>query len=233
VADLLVIVPTRGRPGNAQRLVDAWKATHGFHHADLLLVVDADDPHAGAYRVLAEDQAAWPVEVRWMPTWQPMVAKLNGAAVEHVGRHNALGFMGDDHLPRTHGWAAAIVKALTELGTGVVYGDDLHRGQQLATHWFMTADIVTTFGAMVPAPVSHQFCDRAVMDLAATAGCLRYLPDVTIEHMHYAAGKAAKDPTYAIANKASGFRADQAAYELWRAEQLPADAAKVRAAVAR
>lgn len=225
MADLLVIVPSRERPRSAARLLTAWDATGAWAAADLLFAVDADDPTIGGYRRLPAGSA----RLHTVGAWESMVAKLNRVAVAHAGDYFALAFAGDDHVPRTVGWAGRYLAELRRLGTGIVFGDDGHRGRELPTQWAMTSDIVRALGRMVPAAVGHQFCDRAVLDLGAAAGCIRYLPDVLIEHLHYSVGKAAKDAGYERVNRMGQWRADEEAWLRWRAERLGADAAAVRA----
>jgi hypothetical protein len=222
--DLLVVVPSRGRPASAVRLLDAWDATGAWADADLLLAVDADDPAVAGYRPLAARGA----RLREFETWQPMVAKLNVCAVAAAGGYFAVGFMGDDHVPVTAGWAGRYLEVLRGLGSGMVWGDDLHRGPDLPTQWAVTSDIVRVLGRMVPAPVEHQFCDRAVLDVAEAAGCARYLPDVVVEHLHYSTGKAPKDAGYERVNSMERWRDDWAGYKRWRSGQFPADVAAVR-----
>jgi hypothetical protein len=224
MSDLLVIVPSRGRPGNARRLSKAFAQTCTAG-TRLVFVVDDDDPTAGDY---PSDGC----EIRSGGPWQPMVPKLNAAAVALAGEAFALAFMGDDHLPRTPGWDALMLDALHELGTGVVYGDDLLQRERLCTAWAMTSDIVRALGAMVPAPVGHMYCDNAVMALARSAECLRYLPDVVIEHMHPIAGKAAPDEGYVRVNRPEQYRRDEAIFGGWLARDMAVDAAKVRALLA-
>jgi hypothetical protein len=231
-ADLLIIVPTRGRPQSVSRVVEAWRDTDAFDVADLLFAIDADDPKIEEYRRELYGYAkSLKIKVRVSPTWRPMVPKLNSAALDHArfSSYAAIGFMGDDHLPRTRRWAQAYTEALEKLGTGVVYGDDGIQGQRLPTQWAMTSDIIREIGAMVPADVEHLYCDNAVMDLGAAAGCLQYLPDVLIEHMHPVAGKAAVDDGYARVNARGQYAKDRAAYEIWKVTKLPVQAAGVRA----
>lgn len=223
MAELLIIVPTLGRPDSIDRLLQAWDGTNAWQDADLTLAVDADDPHIDAYRQFATGA----VGLFEVPAWQPMVAKLNAAAAAVADRYTALGFMGDDHVPRTFGWAGAYLDVLRKLGTGVVYGDDLHRGRDLCTQWAMTADIVRALGRMVPAPVRQQFCDRSVMVLGQRLDRLRFLPHVTIEHMHYAVGKGVKDATALLGNREALFRADRAVFERWLSEDVDTDVDRV------
>jgi hypothetical protein len=230
VPDLLIIVPTRGRPQNAAAVLDAWYATDAWDHADLVFVVDADDPRRSGYLTLTNHPG---YGNKWMlheePEWQPMVTKLDKVATRCAGGYFALGFAGDDHLPRTVGWAKRYLDTLHELGTGIVHANDLFQGPNLCTEWAMTSDIVRTLGRMVPAPVDHLCSDSSVHDVGTAAGCLRYLDDVIIEHMHPVARKATYDATYELGNSTQRNILDGGTYRHWRQTQMQADVAKVRA----
>lgn len=224
---LIVIVPSRGRPQSVERLVTAWTNTHAYDDASLIFVIDRTDPHVDAYLDQADAELA-PMLVH--PGRPPMVEKLNAAAIGFARQSDIhLAFAGDDHIPRTPGWAKRYCDELDHLGTGIVYGDDLLQGDKLPTQWAMTADIVRTLGRMVPADVEHLYCDNSILDLGQAADCIRYLPDVIIEHMHPAAGKAVFDDGYQAVNNDTQIAHDRAAYEHWRAVQLPAQADAVRA----
>jgi hypothetical protein len=121
--------------------------------------------------------------------------------------------MGDDHMPRTVGWDAAYLEALRELGTGLVYGNDLLQGSSLPTQVAMTTDIVRALGYMAPPDLTHLYVDNFWRDLGRSAGCLRYLPDVIVEHRHPAAGKAQWDAGYARVNNSAMYEHDATAYE--------------------
>lgn len=234
--DLAIIVPTRGRPDNVRKVIEAWDFTNAWTDADLVLVVDADDPEiAGYYRVRADyaplDGARPCSSLAEMSRWVPMVEKLNHVAAQlaHEGSYFALGFAGDDHLPQTIGWAKRYLTVLRELGSGMVYGDDGYQGQKLSTEWAVTADVVRKLGRMVPAPVEHMYCDNSMMDLFGGAGALRHLPEVRIEHMHPIAGKAETDAQYQRVNHRDQFARDRAAYEGWRRSGMVTDIRTVTA----
>lgn len=213
---LAVIVPTRGRPDNIRKVIAAWDETQAWECADLILATDADDPELAGYNQIQGSDSR--VRVMRQTTWLPMVAKLNAAArrVAEEGRHSAIAFAGDDHLPRTKHWAAMYLAALDQIGTGMVYGDDGYQGAKLSTEWAVTADAVRALGRMVPAPVDHLYCDNAMMDLFGGAGALRHLPEVRIEHMHPAAGKAKSDAQYDRVNGREQYSADQGRYQIWK-----------------
>jgi hypothetical protein len=232
--DLAVLIPSRGRPENVRKVVGAWDFTNAWDHADMVLVIDQDDPEIGGYRALESDlrhpDTDEPlIKLYEVPSWMPMVHKLNQAAVALAPGWFALGFAGDDHLPRTIGWAARYLTVLRELGSGMVYGDDGYQGRKLSTEWAVTSDAVRALDRMVPADVEHMYCDNAMMDLYGAAGCLVHLPEVRIEHMHPVAGKATTDDQYKRVNHRDQFAKDRRAYEGWRhGDVFRTDVAEIR-----
>jgi hypothetical protein len=226
MADLLVIVPSRSRPANIARLLRAWTDTAAWGVADLLIAVDADDPALPGYLALELPDGA---RMTVAEVWRPMVHKLEREAAREARGYWALGFMGDDHEPITTGWAQRYLQALR--GTGIVYCRDAYMDEKLATQWAMTSDIVRALGRMVPAPVEHLYCDNAIGDLGRAADCLTYLDDVTIRHNHYINGLARMDEQYRRVNSPEQYGRDKPAYQAWVRDQLPADAAVVRALV--
>ena len=236
--ELAVIVPTRGRPENIRKVISAWDFTNAWDVADLVLAIDADDPERAGYLAIYEEflegcppGTPSPLQVYEVPTWRPMVAKLNEAAASLVdGRYFALGFAGDDHLPQTMNWAERYLTVLHEMGTGMVYGDDGYQGAKLSTEWAVTADAVAALGRMVPAPVEHMYSDNSMMDLFNGAGAMRHLPEVRIEHFNpYAGGKAPMDEQYKRVNSREQYRGDRRGYETWRRQGLLQDIRTVRA----
>jgi predicted O-methyltransferase YrrM len=234
VPDLAVIVPTRGRPDNVRKVIGAWDFTNAWDHADLVPVVDADDPEIQRYRELVADTehpdtGEALVQLLEVPRWMPMVHKLDLAARELAGRYWALGFAGDDHLPQTINWAQRYLTVLRELGTGMVYGDDGYQGAKLSTEWAVTSDAVRALDRMVPAPVEHMYCDNSILELFTLAGAVRHLPEVRIEHMHPYAGKADSDEQYKRVNGREQMHRDRVAYQKWRAKEAPAQVTTIRA----
>ncbi len=226
--ELAVLIPTRGRPENIRKVISAWDFTNAWDVADMIVVADADDPEIGAYRSIVAEDDGLPAQLVVIPSWLPMVHKLDVAAREAASRYWAVAFAGDDHLPQTINWAKTYLAQLHELGSGMVYGDDGYQGVKLSTEWAVTSDVVRALGRMVPAPVEHMYCDNAMMDLFTAAGALRHLPQVRIEHMHPVAGKAASDEQYKRVNGREQFARDRAAYEGWQRTELASQAAIVR-----
>lgn len=226
--NLTMVVPSRGRPDNAVKVIDAWHDTGAFGVGRLIFAIDADDPQVGAY------PKASPMGVEtWVePTWLSMVDKLNRVALFLARAEDppyAVGFAGDDHLPRSPGWAQQIIAALRDQGSGIAYGDDRMHGRRLSTWWVTTTDIVAALGRMVPAPVEHLYSDTSVMVLGQKAGCLTYVPGAVLEHVHPFASKTGWDQQYLRVNRPEQYHNDRAAYCAWLDKGLAADVATIRA----
>lgn len=149
------------------------------------------------------------------PTRRGMVGALNSAylRLEHEGNLGyAVGFMGDDHRPRTRGWDTRYLETLRGLGTGFVYGDDLYQHEAIATQCAFTRDIPLALGYMCPPEFDHLCVDVVWNDWGKTLDRIVYLPDVVVEHMHYLAGKSNMDKGYALVNSGQMAAHDSAAY---------------------
>lgn len=226
--DLLVIIPTRGRPQAVPELVQAWDDTGAT--ADLLFAVDTDDPELAAYKKHA---AALKGDGRIRFTFgkrRRLVGTLNQQAVKAARSYRFLAFMGDDHRPRPAAmpWDARIRECLSG-GPGIVYGNDLLQGEKMATAVAMTSDIVETLGWMVPDCLVHLCADLVWVEWGRGMGRITYLGDMVIEHLHPANGKAILDQGYEEANSPEQVSADSAAYYDYRDNGgLEADLAKLR-----
>ena len=232
--DLVVVVPSRGRPDAARELARTFAGTCTAQ-TRLLFAVDMDDPAHGDY-IIGDYIAAVDLDV---PSARAayvlgqdtttMVDALNQAAAVAVETGAfAVGFMGDDHRPRTVGWDRAYLDALHGLGTGIVYGNDLLQRERLATQCAMTSDIVRALGWMAPPPLTHLYVDNFWMSLGAALGRLRYLPDVVVEHCHPFAGTGQWDAGYQRVNAPALYERDRVAFEAYMAAGFDADVAKVR-----
>lgn len=228
MSDLLVIVPSRGRPEEADALVHAWLDT-STADTRLRFVVDDDDVRLPEYERLTE---AWPhdVDVAVYPrTEQRMAGALNAAAAFAAHDHRHLGFMGDDHRPRTRGWDEMIVQALDKQDHGVVYGNDLFQGPNLPTAVFLDARIVRALGRMVPPTQKHLYLDNYWRDLGIALGSLTYLSNVVIEHLHPAAGKGEWSEGHKEVNDGAMYEHDEREYRWFvRSGRLSEDVSKIR-----
>jgi len=227
MTDLVVIVPSRGRPAAVAELAEAFNATCAAD-TQIVLALDADDERRSVYyeSMVGINRVTSIIEQER----GTMVSALNLAAAYVVEQGGfAIGFLGDDHRPRTEGWDRQYLDELHGLGTGIVYGNDLLQGENLPTQVAMTTDIVRALGYMSPPRLTHLFVDNFWRDLGKHAGCLTYLPDVIVEHVHPVAGKADWDPGYRRVNNADVYSADARAYQTYLHTRMWTDVRAVQA----
>ena len=202
--EMVILVPSRNRPQNIAQLIDALDETDTT--ADLIVIVDDSEPQMDAYLELDCDVFMVAKDGRGM------AKPLNAAANHFRNKYHHFCFLGDDHRPRTKNWDRKFIEALHEMGTGLVYGDDLIQGENLATAICMTSDIVRKLHGMVPPNMMHLYLDNFWMKLGNDLEKLKYLPEVIIEHMHPIAGKAQMDQGYLDVNAAEVYASDKMAF---------------------
>ena len=216
--DLLVIVPSRGRPDSVQRL---WGRMRQTCRGDtrLLVSLDADDPAWGDYPGGPLYQTLW--------NTRGVVAHFNAAAAGFGRDFRFIGALGDDFLPSTDAWDTEIMEALTE--TPLAYGNERFPGRvpgESVCHIFMRAEVVRALGYVGPPAFKHMYVDNCWAAWGQACG-ITYLDGTVLEHLHFTAGKSAHDATY---DQAMSFGdADRAAWDAYLAGGLAADIAKIRA----
>lgn len=176
-----------------------------------VLVVEIDDP---SYTEYMDTLKGYVLSITPQGN---MAAAANRGLYElthHEGAFDIYGFVGDDVRFRTKGWDDDIRDALRY--PGIAYADDGIQGENLATHWFVSGSIIKAVQKIALPPTKHFYLDNAWTDLGKELGCLRYLPDVKIEHLHFTANKSKMDATYERSQKWWKSGEDQQAYEEWR-----------------
>jgi hypothetical protein len=221
---MIVIVPSRGRPHNIAALVECWRTTRAC--ASLRVCVDDDDPELEAYRAL---DLGWFGSLIVGPRqrlggWLNLAAQFAAAGNSDI----AIGFMGDDHRPRTFSWDQTIEANVIVGGHLVTYGNDMIQGERLPTAVFLHSVVVRTLGYFVPPGMVHLYLDDFWKLLGERLGTLRYLPEVVIEHCHPTAGTAPDDERYAEVNAPEVYAGDKARFDEYVATRLDADIAKLQ-----
>jgi len=219
VTDLLVIVPSRGRPASVLRLIAACAVTC---RADTLLYFgfDLDDSEVEA-NIRAADGALYDTGPRDTLTgWTNKIAAANPGMPY-------LASIGDDMVPCTDGWDERLLQVLEDNGPGFAYPNDLRR-TDIPEAVVISRAVVDALGWMSPPFVGHWYQDNVWADLGRATGSLHYLHDVIVDHRHPNVTGEAADATYHDA--ARGFDKDLAAYQQWRLKGMAADVARVRKA---
>lgn len=214
---MLYIVPSRGRPHNVEQLLEAWEATRGC--AYLWICVDDDDPQLEAYEKLTMPEWA---KLRVAPRMR-LGPTINHYTTEYLSTNyplkslDMIGFMGDDHRPRTKDWDLKILGAAHAVqDIGVIYGNDLIQGKNLPTSVAITTNVINELGYFCPPGVMHLYLDNAWADIGRALEKLIYLPGVIIEHCHPIANKGVQwDDGYREVNSGQMYDKDNAAYMEW------------------
>lgn len=227
MADLTIICPTYGRARNARRLALAFAETCTAD-TRLVFACNENDPELSRYYTVLNGIGS----VITVEQGRRGMCDALASAYEllEVSLGFAVGFMGDDHLPRTVGWDQAYIDALVELGTGFVYGADGYQNAAMATQVAMTSNIPEALGYMTPPGFIHLCVDVVWTDTGNALGKLTYLPDVLIEHMHPLAGKGKDDSNYAAVNSGAVASNDAAEYRRYNESgDFDRDVAKLKA----
>jgi hypothetical protein len=226
MSELLFLVPTRGRPGNARELLEAWEATR-TGDSRLRFLIDIDDPCWNEY--IAIKLPNW-ASMRYGPR-QPVAELVNVHAVKLAPRHFAIGFMGDDHRPRTKQWDEAMIGVLRQMGAGVIYGNDLFQGENLPTAVAITSNVVRALGWYSPPGLHHMYMDNSWKVLGEGLERIAYLPEIIIEHVHPVAGKTGMDEGYERVNAPEVYSHDKTVFKAWLEGSYMDDIARVNKAL--
>ena len=205
--DLVLLVPSRGRPANVQRLNETCKRTCTARTL-LHFGFDDDDP-AREQNIKAAEGCSWTSRERMNLTgW------TNKLAVMNMELAPALASIGDDMVPETPGWDTALLDALPA-GGGAAYAHS-NRRDDIPEHIVISTSLVAALGRFALFG-GHWYIDEGWRDVfgPSGAGCLAFVPDVTIRHLHpNVPGGDPADRTYHDA--AEEFDADLATYQRWR-----------------
>lgn len=232
---IVAVIPSRGRPARAREAIAAMRERAALVSTSIVLAVDADDPCWPDYAAMTFDGFGSEVS---LVTLRPeesgnLVRATNTVAmrIADADPECIIGNLGDDHLVRTKGWDKLVAAALER--PGIAYGDDLLQGEHLPTAPFISASIVLALGWYALPVCQHLYVDDAWRELGREAGVLRYIPELTIEHVHPGANKAEWDEGYERANNARVVEADKGAYRAWlRGRRFRRDLNAVRRVVA-
>jgi hypothetical protein len=225
---ILALCPSRGRPQAARETLASFEATRRDKGSRLVFVVDRDDPTLPDY----------PAEhTHVVPVTGCMGDALRAATVPAVLRDaTSVGMIGDDNRFRTPGWDVLFDVHLTQ-NLGICYGDDGFQHQRLPTAWWVSRPLVDAFG-LAPKGLRHLYMDNWWKSLGQGAGCLRYFPEVSIEHLHPHVTEgpnwlqsARSDATYARGNSRMNIRNDRESFELWERKGRKEDVRRARVIV--
>lgn len=195
IPGISVLVPTRGRPHNMQRMVNSGRQTCGGR-VEYVFYIDDDDTPSRDMAIMLHEQGAdvfWVHGPRGALNLSQLWNECQKVATENVYQHSC-----DETIYRTEEWDTQVLDAFEAWPDriGLVYGRDGIHDENLATHGFITRAWVDAVGYFVPPYFSSDYNDLWLHEVAGAVGRRRFLPDVFTEHMHPAVGKGPLDQTH-------------------------------------
>lgn len=195
------ILPTRSRPHNLLRLIDAWRLTGTSSSCELC--IDFDDPSREQYEKM--ETPGWGLFIGHRG---PLSGIYNNAFERHP-HEPWYGFIADDVVPVTKFWDINLIEAAGSDGMAVPAGGETTGG---CPHFVLGGDFVRSMGWISLPGLDRIYIDTVWGDLAKSKGVYRELHNVKLEHHHFSNGKAPIDETYRKYRKAQ----DKLIYENWR-----------------
>ena len=211
--EMLVIVPSRNRSKNIQDFYDLFIANSEI--SDLCIGIDEDE---------SEDYPKLNNVIYDVNPNMKLCPKLNLISSKYIDQYKYICFLGDDVRIKTKGWDSILTVPLQNKA-GIAYGNDLLQGKALPTGVVISSSIIKTLGYMVPPELKHFYMDNFLLDLGNKINRIYYFDNVTLEHLHYANGKAEIDKTYMSANTADE---DFQSYTRYISNSFSSDIIKVK-----
>ena len=212
---LAILLPTRGRPANLERFLEAVNKT--ADDVSTYIRLDKNDPFIEDYeKVLKNTPGSLVVRYgRRVGFGRSLNELAKQAAADGM---EYLGMFGDDVVPSTPHWDTRLIESLKgELG--VAYGDDGLRNRHpldLPTHYIVPTEVYRRLGYLSPPGFRHLYLDNVARDIGRFLGNFQYVP-VSIRHLHpWAEGEDIDDATYREGGRNAQIReADRTAYLKW------------------
>jgi len=224
---LVVLCPSRNNPAALIEAATSFAATVTGPSTFFIGIVDFDDPKLEEYIAKTTSDGIMLMQVPEGESGS-MNAAMNWGARIWAEDADIVGFIGDDHRFRTKGWDRVVEMVLNGQGGGLVYADDLAQRENLPTQVFISSNIIRALGWMGLPGARHLYLDNTWKYLGDEAGCLYYIPDIIIEHVHPAYGKATWDENHVRVNSKEMYDHDRAIYETWLQAKAAEDIELVR-----
>lgn len=212
--NLLLIVPTRARKAQCERLIESFDST--ANSAELLFVIDGDDD--------SYQDMDWKGHASTVMSPRGTLAQKLNHTVDAVGdKFGAVMWCGDSREFATKGWDTQLLRALEEMGgSGWVYPDN-GRNKAVPEIWLASTDVVRELSWFACPAVKHFCLDHAVNELGKRSGLIRRVPEVLIKRQGPSNDEVTRESITKYAEP------DTKAFTAWRASPyVAADISRLR-----
>jgi len=198
------VLPSRGRPQNLKRLIDAWHSTEA--QTTVRLRLDDDDP-------TLEQGLSLPLPDTWVREVGPRVplSEIYNSAFRKQPGRDWWGFIGDDCLPHERHWDITLIGIAVFKPVGMVVPAGGHN-PHVTPHFVLNGDLPRRTGWLALPGLDRLYIDTVWRDIALADNNLHRVDSVTLEHLHFSNGKALYDKVYQKPHK----KRDRKIYEQWR-----------------
>ena len=189
-----ILCPTRNRPQNLIRLVDSLVSTvSDIQNVELLVYIDDDDQES----IPALSAIAERVNTNAVQGNKLIGSQMYNELVK-MAKGDIIMFAADDIVFGTPKWDVIVQQEFDKFEDKIlfVYGEDGFQHGRIGTHGFIHRHWVELLGYVLPPKLASAYTDEWVTELADRAGRRCYMPNLVVEHMHPAVGKAPNDETY-------------------------------------
>ena len=204
----MFLCPSRSRPHNLQRLIDAYDKTHAY--VKMMIRLDENDPRLNDYLKLVFPDT-------WITHIGPQV-KMGGAmreAFKEFPDEVFYSYIGDDTIPRTEYWDMEL--AYTAGDWEIAYPNDLLQGEKSATHPVIGGKLLRAVGYWTLPCLTHLYTDTVWDHIGKELDLLRYREDVILEHCHWSNGKPPRVEIYIREFNGKNYHyEDQACFNHWK-----------------
>lgn len=182
------LLPSRGRPHNLRRFIEAWHKTESS--TPLTVIIDQDDPSYLDYLCIILPPT-W--QYRINPARKPLLHLFNDYFDENPDL-DWYGSMDDDAVPETTHWDKKLVE---EAGKDyIAWGFNGCQNEKLAGGAIVGGNVARKMGGLALRGLKRLYQDTYFTEWGRKYNILRYREDVRVIHYHFSNGLAPFDATY-------------------------------------
>ena len=151
---------------------------------------------------------------------QSITQMINDCVSGNEMDYDFFSVVNDDFIYQTKNWD--LILGYATCGYGIAYGNDGIQGERMPTTSVISANLVHAVGWLQMPDLIGLYGDNVWKDIGQALGCLYYVPEVEITHMHPLQYREEKDDTFKNTNSQERYRADYATYLKWKKNDFPA-----------
>ncbi len=206
------ILPTRSRPDNCKRFLNAYLETNAS--TPVYVRLDECDPSLKELISLS-----WPDNFQIAIGPREGVRKAMNELFINYPNLKWYGFLADDVVPRTRGWDTMLVEKAGN--KNISYPNDLGKPKKqfLPTIPCVGGDLVRSIGWFGFPATHHFYTDTIWRYIGDHLNNIYRLENVIVEHMHFGRGKSNMDEIYQQSQ--AKMKSDSESYHKWINESGP------------